>query len=161
MDIQVPQILFQILNFSVVLGALTYLLYKPVQKVLDERAERVAESLREAEVVAQEKEKLVALKAKTKREAEKEAASILEEAKKLAAKRKQELTAEAKASLQKEMEKAMARWAEEKHQLTVGAKKQMVEAVVDVSSMVIGKKLDKKASEKLVAQGLEEALRAL
>lgn len=161
MDIQIPQILFQLINFSVVLGLLTYLLYKPVQKVLDERAQRVSESLKEAELVAEEKEKLQTLKAKTKREAEKEAARILEDAQKLAAKRKQQLAAETKVALEKEMEKAQARWAEEKQQLTAGARKEMIEAVVQVSGMVVGKKLDRKANEKLIAEGLEDILRTL
>lgn len=158
MDIQLPQLLFQIVNFSVVLGAMIYLLYKPIQKVLDERAQRVAESLKEVEQVTAEKAQLQALKAKTKREAEKEAVRILDEAKKLAAKRRQELTAEAKATLQKDTQKAQARWAEEKQQLTTGARKQMVAAVVEVAGMVIGKKLDKKTNEKLIAKGLEEVL---
>lgn len=161
MDIQVPQLLFQLINFSVVLGALVYLLYKPVQKILDERAERVAESVKEAEVVMAEKEKLASLKAKTKRDAEKEAARILEDAKKLAAKRRQELTEETKAALEKEMAKAQARWAEEKQQLTAGARKEMVKAVVEVSSLVMGKKLDAKTNEKLIADGLSQALRSL
>lgn len=161
MDIQLPQLLFQIVNFSVVLGALIYLLYKPIQKILDERAAHVAESLKEVEQVTAEKAQLQAFKAKTKREAEKEAAHILEEAKQLATKRKQELAAEAKIMLQKDTAKAQARWTEEKQQLTAGAHKQMVEAVVTVSGMVIGRKLDKKTNEKLIAKGLEEVLRTL
>ena len=161
MDIQLPQLLFQIVNFSVVLGALTYLLYKPVQKILDNRAQRVAEILQEAEAARAEKDKVQAFKAKTKREAEKEAAAILEDAKKLAAKRKQDLDAQTKEALAKEMKKAELRWQEEKKQLTTNMKKQMVDAVVQVSGMVISKKLDKKTNEKLIAKGLEEALHSL
>jgi F-type H+-transporting ATPase subunit b len=161
MDIQLPQLLFQIVNFSVVLGALTYLLYKPVQKILDNRAQRVAEILQEAEVARAEKEKVQAFKAKTKREAEKEAASILEDAKKLAAKRKHDLDAQTKEALAKEMKKAELRWQEEKKQLATNMKKQMVDAVVQVSGMVISKKLDKSTNEKLIAKGLEEALQSL
>lgn len=161
MDIQLPQILFQLVNFSVVLGALTYLLYKPVQKILDERAERVAESQQEVERIETEKEKIQALKAKTKREADREAARILEESKKTAAKRKQELEALAKEAAQAEMSKNAAAWREEKKQLTTAARQQMIEAVIEVSGMVIGKKIDKKANEKLIAQGLEEALKSV
>lgn len=161
MDIQLPQILFQIINFSVVLGALVYLLYKPLMKILDERAERVAQSLKEAELAAQEKEKLQSFKTKSKREAEKEAATILEDAKKLATKRKQELTAEAKEALTKEMQKAEARWQAEKKQMAADMKKQLVEGVIEVSGLVIGKKLDKKANEKLINQGLDEVLQSL
>jgi len=138
-----------------------YLLYKPLMKILDERADRVAQSLKEAEAAELEKEKLQAFKTKAKREAEKEAAQILEEAKKLAAKRRQELATETKETLTKEMQKAEARWQTEKQQMTANMKKQLVESVIQVSGMVIGKKLDKKTSEKLIAQGLEEALRSL
>ena len=46
MDIQLPQIIFQLVNFGVVFGAIVYLLYKPTQKILDERAKRVADTLK-------------------------------------------------------------------------------------------------------------------
>ena len=49
MDIQLPQIIYQLVNFGVVFGAVTYLLYKPVQKILDERSKRIADSLENIE----------------------------------------------------------------------------------------------------------------
>lgn len=161
MDIQLPQLLFQIVNFSVVFGALVYLLYKPVQKILDERAERIAESLKEVENIEAEKAKMQAMKAKLKRDAEKEAAKILEEAKQLANKRKKELDEQTKTALQAEMKKAQARWSEEKKALLADSKKQMVDAVVQVSGLVLGKKLDKKADQQLIAKNLDEVLQKL
>ncbi len=161
MDIQLPQILFQLVNFSVVLGALVYLLYKPVQKILDERAEKVAESQAEVDKIATEKEQIEALKTKTKRAAEKEAAQILEEANKEAIKKKQKLVAEAKSSLQAELKKAQENWQAERKQLLADSQKQMVEAVVEVSGMVLGKKLNKTADQKLIGKGLDEALKQM
>ena len=58
MDIQITQILFQAINFSVVLGALTFLLYKPVLKMFDERSQKIAEGQKAAEAAIQDKEKL-------------------------------------------------------------------------------------------------------
>lgn len=159
MDIQLPQILFQIVNFSVVLGALVHLLYKPIQKILDERADQVAESLKKVEEIDLEKEQIKTLKAKTKRVADKEATKVLEEAKQAATKRKQEVTAQTKLAVQEEMKKAQTNWSAEKKQLMADSKRQMVEAVIEVSSMVLGKKLDQKANQKLVDQGLSEALK--
>jgi F-type H+-transporting ATPase subunit b len=161
MDIQLPQLLFQIVNFSVVLGALVFLLYKPIQKILDERANRVAESLKEVDAIQAEKEKLEAMKAKASRDAKKEAAAILEDAQKLAVKRKQESALEAKAMVAKEISKAEARWQAEKRQLLESSKKQMIDAVIQTSGLVIGKKLEKAGSEKLIAQGLTEVLRSV
>ncbi|MFH2118705.1 MAG: ATP synthase F0 subunit B [Candidatus Paceibacterota bacterium] len=158
MDIQLPQIIFQALNFSIVLGALIYLLYKPVQKILDERAQKVADSQKEVGRIEEEGEKIEALKAKTKREAEKQATEILENAKKTATKREQELIDQAKLNLQGNLKAAEARWQEEKKQLVAGSKAQMVDAVMQVSGMVLGKKLNKKTDKKMIEDGLKEVL---
>ncbi|MBT4124720.1 MAG: ATP synthase F0 subunit B [Candidatus Pacebacteria bacterium] len=158
MDIQLPQIIFQLINFGVVFGALVYLLYKPTQKILDARVKRVAASLKEVDRIEAEKEKIQALKTKTKRTADKEAAVILEKAQKTANSKKQELVAKTKESLQEEMKKAQASWKQEKKQLISDSKKQMVDAVVEVSSIVLGKKIDSKTDEKLISKSLEEVL---
>lgn len=161
MDIQLAQILFQVINFGVVFGALTYLLYKPVQKILDERAQRISDSLQEASKIEEEKEKIQALKTKTKRDAEKEAASILEAAQKTASSKKQELVAQTKVALQEEMKKAQTHWNAEKQQLVSDSKKQMVEAVIETSSLILGKKLDSKTDEKLISESLEKVLQKI
>jgi F0F1-type ATP synthase membrane subunit b/b' len=49
MEINFLQILFQAINFGVVFGAITFLLYKPVMKMLDERAKKIAEGQSAAE----------------------------------------------------------------------------------------------------------------
>lgn len=159
MDIQLPQIIFQIINFGVVFGAVTYLLNKPVQKILDDRAKRVADSVIEAQKIETEKGTIQELKAKTKRTAEKQAAVILEKAQKTANSKKQELVAKTKESLQAEMKKAQASWKQEKQQLISDSKKEMVDAVVEVSSIVLGKKIDSKTDEKLISKSLEEVLK--
>ena len=57
------------------------------------------------------------------------------------------------------MKKAQASWKNEKKQLLIDSKKQMVDAVVEVSSLVLGKKLDSKTDDKFVAQNLEKVLK--
>ncbi len=159
MDIQLPQIIYQLVNFGVVFGAVTYLLYKPVQKILDDRAKRIEDSLAEAEKIEEEQEKMSSLRAKAKRDADKEAATILENAKKTADKSKKELVDKTKEALQDEMKKAQTAWKEEKKQLLADSKKQMVDAVIEVSSLVLGKKLDPKTDDKFIAQNLEKILK--
>lgn len=159
MDIQLPQIIYQLVNFGVVFGAVTYLLYKPVQKILDDRAKRITDSLTEVERIEAEKEKMATLKSKVKREADKEAAEILEAAQKTADKNKKELVNKTKEALQEEMKKAQTSWQEEKKKLLADSKKQMVDAVIEVSSLVLGKKLDIKTDNKFIADNLEKVLK--
>jgi len=42
-------LLIQAVNFGLLLAALTYFLYKPILKIIDERREKVAEGVRTAE----------------------------------------------------------------------------------------------------------------
>lgn len=159
MDIQLPQIIYQLVNFGVVFGAVTYLLYKPVQKILDDRAKRITDSLTEVEKIEAEKEKMATLKSKVKREADKEATEILEAAQKTADRNKKELVNKTKEALQEEMKKAQVSWQEEKKKLLADSKKQMVDAVIEVSSLVLGKKLDVKTDNKFIADNLEKVLK--
>ena len=161
MDIQLPQIIYQLVNFGVVFGAVTYLLYKPVQKILDDRAKKIANSLEEVERIEIEKNNIDSLKNKVKNDADKTATLILEEAQKVADTKKKELVSKTRESLQVEVKKAQDAWQEEKKQLISDSKKKMVNAVVEVSSLIIGKKLDAKEDEKFIAQKLETALKEI
>ena len=49
MEINVYQILFQIFNFGVVMYLLNRVLYKPVMKLLDDRAKKINEGMSQAE----------------------------------------------------------------------------------------------------------------
>ncbi|MEK7201240.1 MAG: ATP synthase F0 subunit B [Patescibacteria group bacterium] len=50
--IQVPLLIAQAVNFAVLLVGLTYLLYKPVMKTLDERQQKVAQGVIDADQAA-------------------------------------------------------------------------------------------------------------
>ena len=154
MDIQLPQILFQVINFGVVMGALTYLLYKPIQKLMDERATRIAEGQAAAEAAVAERDNLEAQKRKLERENDKKAAELIEQATQKAQTQKQELLAKAKAEAQVEVEKLKEQWELEKAQLRQEMRQEMIEAVMTVTEKVIGQKLSDKADAKLIADEL-------
>lgn len=46
-------LLAQVVNFGVLLGLLTYFLYKPVLRIIDERQRKIAEGVKTAEAAAQ------------------------------------------------------------------------------------------------------------
>jgi len=81
MDIKLNLILFQVVNFGVVFGALVYFLYKPVVKLLDARAKKTADAEKAAAETLKEREETEVIKTKTKAQAEKEAAKLLEKTK--------------------------------------------------------------------------------
>lgn len=161
MQIQLTQILFQIINFSVVVGALTYLLYKPVLKILDERAQRVEDAQRKAEQAEQESQQMAEMKKDAKRDADKQAAQILEEAKQAAEEKKKKIIADARKQAGAEVEELMNNWQTEKAKQMKDMKKEFSDAVLAVTEKVIGKAVDKKAQSKLIDQELDALLKTL
>lgn len=161
MDIQIPQILFQIINFGVVFGALTYFLYRPIQKILEERAQRIEEGQVAAQANLTEKQKIEELKKQSKKEAEKQAAQILDEARKDAQKTSQELVAKAQEHAKAQILKFQAEWQEQKKEMLKELKQQFAEAVIATSEKVVGASLDKKAHAKLIDEELNSLLKSL
>src|SRR4030042_11023 len=54
LGIDLPQLLAFVINFFLLLGLLTLVLYKPVTRMLDDRAAKIKESLDQAERMKQE-----------------------------------------------------------------------------------------------------------
>lgn len=161
MEIQLPQVIFQIINFSVVMGGITYLLYRPIQKVLDERASKIEEGQKAAQDAIKEKEKIKSLKDKARRESEKEAAEVLGKARKQANKQKQEILAKAKQEATALLDKNQFNWQQEREQLFANSRLEMIEVVIEVSQRLIGKKLVTQADKKLISAELDEVISQL
>jgi len=158
MDIQLPQILFQMVNFGVVAGALTYLLYKPVLKILDERSKRIEEAQQAAASNLREKEEMEKLKEEELSKVRKEAQQILDKAKELAKKTKIEAVTEAKDLAEAELTKARQGWEKEQKKIAAEMREQFASSVLAVSEKVLGKTLDQKAQGKLIDAELKNII---
>lgn len=161
MKIDFQDILFQIVNFSVVLGALTFLLYKPVLKIFAERSRRIEEGQKAAQKALEQQAKIDEIKQKTEAEMKKKAAQALKEATKEAAERKAELIAEAEVQAKAEIAKLKDAWKTEKEQQISELNKQVVTAVLAATEKVVGKSLTTKDHEKLIDAELKTVLKAL
>jgi F-type H+-transporting ATPase subunit b len=158
MDIQLPQILFQIINFGVVAGALTFLLYKPVKKMLQERSNRIEEAQKAAEASIAQNKNIEEMKKKIQKQAEEKAAALVDEATKDAQARRKELVAQARKDAQAEAEKIIASAQDERLAILKEAKSQFESAVFAAVEKVIGS-LDKKAQSKIIDTELENLLK--
>jgi F-type H+-transporting ATPase subunit b len=157
MDIQFPQILFQIINFGVVFGALTYLLYKPVKKMLAERSMRIEEAQKAAEVTIAEKKAIDDMKVQAKKQAEKEAAEILEKAVVDAAARKKQLMSEAKKEAEAELTRMMETGKSAERAMLKDMESKFAEAVISTTEKLVGS-FDKKASQKVIDAELKNLI---
>jgi len=155
MDIKLAQIIFQIINFGVVAVGLTYLLYKPVSKILDERAKKAEEAERAYAEAAKKQAELDELKANAKKDAEKESFKIVAEAKKDADAVKKQLLEDAKKEALSEKEKQMKAFKDEQNSMLTQMQKEFGQSVFAVAENVVGK-LDKKQHEALIDQAIKD-----
>jgi F0F1-type ATP synthase, subunit b len=93
--IQGSLLLAQLVNFGVLFVALTYLLYKPVMKTLDERRAKVAQGVLDAEAAAKKLASADAEASSTVQGAEREAEGIVASAREEAGSEKARIVKEA------------------------------------------------------------------
>jgi len=74
-------IIIQLINFGILMVALGYFLYKPMLRILDERAEKIAQGLKDAEAAAQAKAEASAEKQTILTSAHMEAGEVAKRAK--------------------------------------------------------------------------------
>jgi|GEM_PF-764780 len=156
MEIKLSQIIFQMINFGVVFGAITYLLYKPISKMLEERADKVEKAQIAADESMREREEIEKLKKQQKLEAEKQASKILEEAKDDAVTKKKILMKQAKDEADAEKAKLLKAWEQEKQTMVGDMQKDFEKAVFAVSEKLIGSIDDKAKHAKLIDQSIKE-----
>lgn len=110
--IDVKLLLAQLVNFGVLFVALTWLLYKPVMKTLDERAAKIAQGVEDAEIASEKALRADENAAKVVKGAETEAEGIVSSARDLAGTEKSRIMKEAEARAAQVAADAEARAAE-------------------------------------------------
>ena len=161
MDIQFPQILFQFINFGVVFAGLVYVLFKPVKKMLDDRSAKIEEAQKAAEQTLAEKHQMDELKKKTLKDAEKQAAALIEEATKAAESKRKDLMAKAKLEITAQIEKERQDLVDEKSTMLSEMKSEFNKAVFATVEKLLSTELDKKAHQKLIDGELEQLLQRI
>ena len=108
MEIKWYQLLFQIINFGILVWLLNRFLYQPIIKIIEQRNKKIMDSIKAAEDTLMEKTKIEELKKLARAEAEKEAVKIVESAQKRAGEKAKEIVAEARLEADEQMGKKMA-----------------------------------------------------
>lgn len=155
MEINIYQVLFQIFNFGVVMYLLNKVLYKPVLKMLDERAKKINEGMALADKnikAADESEK--SKKAEIAK-ARKEASVILATAEKEAKAKADKIIAEAKAKAKAEAAAMMDSAAKEIESNKAKADKAIATLATKQAQLALGGSLSAKEIEAITTSMLK------
>ncbi len=155
MQIHWYQILFQIINFGILIFVLNKFLYDPIVKIIDQRNKKIQDGIKAAEKNLEEKAKLDEFKKKIQLKAEKEATEILNKARKQATDQSKKMIAESKeetqALVQKEFESLKEKLRDEEAKM----KNRIGNLVVDMTTKVLEETLSSSAQYKVIDRELK------
>lgn len=154
LGINLPKVLYQLINFVLMAIILHQLLYKRVLAMLAERRERIAKSLKDAELVQQQ-----LTNARRDYEAEiakgrQEAAAIVAQAQERARAQEAEIIAQARREAERLRDEARTQAEQERQQLLGAAKDQIADLVTMTAGRVLGAELKSRGHDALIAESL-------
>lgn len=117
-------------NFGILLLGLWYFLYRPVLRLIDERREKVAEGVRNADMAEKTLSEAAGKKSDIIAQASREAEELVSSAKKRAEEKKSELAKEAQAKADAILKDAEARALEAERQSLRKSEKEIAKAAV-------------------------------
>ncbi len=153
-----PNLLFQIINFLIVLFLLNRLLYKPVLGMFERRREKIRESLEEAgkvrEEAAAERSRLEAQIAEERRTSQERLRAAVAQSEEAAERR----LAEAKAEAEQIVAKARTDAEQTRAQALSGLQGEIADLALAAAAKVLGEGIDEKQHRSLVDRFLNEQM---
>ncbi len=147
----------QIINFLLLVVILRLVLYKPVLNMLDQRKERIAQSMKDAERASAAAQEAEQEKAKIVEEARREAQEIRAQATRDAEKVAQEIRSRADGEAQDIRMKAQVDAEKQAALALADVNKQIAELAILATEKVLGRELSNKAEqERFVAEFLAQ-----
>lgn len=130
----------QAFNFGVLMVALWYFLYRPILRLIDERREKVAEGVRNAEMAEKKLSEAHGEKSDIIAKASREAEELVSNAKKRAEEKKTELTKEAQAKADAIVKDAEVRAHEAERQAFAKSEKEIAKAAMLAAEKILREK---------------------
>lgn len=155
MEINIYQILFQIFNFGVVMYLLNKVLYKPVIKMLDDRAKKINDGMVLADKNIKAAEEAEKSKKSEIARARKEASVILATAEKEAKAKSDKIIADAKAKAKAESAAMIESAAKEIESNSAKAQKQIAALAIKQAQSALGSSLSAKEIESITTSMLK------
>jgi F-type H+-transporting ATPase subunit b len=147
-----PHFIAQCISFAIVAGLLHRFAYKPILNVLEERRQRIAEGLAEADKSKQELARTEAMRLEVLDKANVQANKLIEEARAAAARVQEQETQKAITQAEQIVTKAREAAALERQRMLTDLKREVVTLVVQTTGVVAGKVLTAEDQQRLAEE---------
>ena len=157
LGINLPLLVVFCVNFIVLFVLLRMFLYKPVLKVLDERAQRTKEAMELSEATKQEYGQARAEVQEQIEKGRQEAQAIITQAMQLGERLKEESRQEATKQAQVILERTRAELGAEREKIVEELRREFVSIAILAAEKVIKETLDKEKHRKLIEETLQSS----
>ena len=158
LGINLPLLVVFVANFIVLLVMLRLFLYKPVMKVLDERAKRAREAIELAEATKKEYDQAKDEVQKQIEKGRQEAQTIIGQAMQVAERLKEESRQEATKQAQVIVDRARSELEAERDKMVGDLRREFVSISIAAAEKVIKETLDRERHRKLIEETLQESV---
>lgn len=145
-----PFLLSQIVNFLILFLAIRFLLWKPMLKMLDERKQRIAQGLEDAEQARKDRERAQAEYEERIKQAEQERERILARAAEEGEQARAETLAQARAQAERIIAEGKETVEQERQQMLAELRSQVVALSIAAANRLIGEALDEQRQRRLI-----------
>lgn len=156
MEINFFQIIFQIVNFTILLFLLRKYLYKPILKILEGRAKKIHEGLEAAEKSIEEREKLEKQEKKMLVDAEKSATKILEGTRIRAKKLEKSLVEKSEKEIDKKFKKSEVLSKSKLEQMEQELSRKFNQAVISTSESLLKNTIGVKEQREIIKRQINK-----
>lgn len=139
LGINVGVIVAQMVNYGILLAALTFLLYKPVLKILDERRNRIAKSMEDSRTIEHQLKEMEKSRAAAMKELDAKASAILADTKKQADGSRSEMLKAAEQEVAVLLERGKKQLEDEKRKMVADLEKTVAKASVTLAGKILEK----------------------
>lgn len=137
LGVQWNTLIAQLINYGILLVALTVLLYKPILKLLDERRDRIAKSMEESKKIEQQLKEMEKSRQAAMKELDQKASALLADAKKQADGSRAEMMKAAEQEVAALMERGKKQLEDEKRKMVADLEKTVAKASVTLAGKIL------------------------
>ncbi len=157
LGVNLPALVAYLVNFLILLGILTFFAYKPLLRVMDQRAERIRESLAAADLARQEAASSRAAIEEQLNEARREGQRLLDQAREAAERHREEEAARARQQAEAFVARAREDIQRERDAAIAEVRSNFGDLAITAAERIIRRSVDRQVHQELITQVLEES----
>lgn len=157
LGINLPTLLAQVVNFSVLFGLLYLVAYKPLMRMLDERSKKVKDSMEQTEYIKEQAARAEEEVKKRLETASKEGQEVIDRAVRTGGEVRQKAEQEARQDTEYLITRARMEIQRERDEAIDELRKEFADLTILAAGKVIDRSLDKEAHREIIDKVLEES----